>query len=98
VADPQRLLALRYSYVDDVLERRGPHRQAHLDQVGAWCDEGRLVIAGALGDPPHGALFGFDCDVAAVEEFVAADPYVEAGLVTERTIEPWTVVAHRPPA
>ena len=55
------------------------------------------MIAGALGDPPRGALFGFAVDdPARVEEFVAADPYVAAGLVTAHRIEPWTVVAHRP--
>lgn len=31
-----------------------------------------------------------------VPEYVAGDPYVEAGLVVSHTIEPWTVVAHRP--
>ncbi len=93
---PLRLLALRYAYVPDVVERRAPHREAHLELVRGWCEEGRLVIAGALGDPPSGAIFGFDCDEAAVGEFVAADPYVAAGLVSERTVEPWTVVALRP--
>ncbi len=96
MSGPLRLLALHYAYVPDVLERRGPHREAHLALARRWSEEGRLVIAGALGDPPHGAIFGFDCDEAAVGEFVAADPYVGAGLVSERSIEPWTVVAQRP--
>jgi len=95
VSGPLQLLALRYSYVPDILERRAPHREAHLELVRRWTGEGRLVIAGALGDPPHGALFGFECDEAEVEDFVAVDPYVEAGLVRERSIEPWTVVALR---
>lgn len=95
MSEPLRLLALRYSYVAGILERRAPHRDAHLELVRGWSEEGRLVIAGALGEPPHGALFGFDCDEAAVAEFVAADPYVEAGLVSERSVEPWTIVALR---
>ncbi len=95
MSEPLRLLALRYSYVPDILERRAPHREAHLELVRRWTGEGRLVIAGALGDPPRGALFGFECDEAEVEDFVAADPYVEAGLVRDRSIEPWTVVALR---
>ena len=94
---PRRLLALHYAYVEDVLERRPPHREAHLAQVSEWADDGRLVIAGALGDPPHGALFAFDCSEEEVEEFAAADPYRAAGLITEHRIEPWTVVAHRAP-
>ncbi len=96
MSDPLRLLALRYSYVLDILERRAPHRDAHLELVRRWTEEGKLVIAGALGDPPHEALFGFDCDEETVGGFVAADPYVAAGLVSERSIVPWAVVALRP--
>lgn len=91
---PRRLWALTYDYVPDILERRAPHREAHLAHVGTWHDRGELVIAGALGDPPRGALFAFDVeDSARIDEFAAADPYVEAGLVTGRRVEPWTVVA-----
>ncbi len=90
------LNVLTYSYVDDILERRKPHREAHLEHVRRWSDERGLVIAGATGDPPSGALFVFEGDRAEVEAFVAADPYGEAGLVTESRIEPWTVVANRP--
>ena len=91
------LTALSYAYVPDILDRRPPHRAAHLAQVEEWAGRGELVIAGALGDPPRGALFGFAVDgPARVEEFVAADPYVAAGLVTAHRIEPWNVVAHRP--
>lgn len=93
---PLRLLALHYDYVDDILERREPHREAHLAQVRAWEESGRLLVAGALGDPPRGALFGFAVEEPRqVEEFVAADPYVRAGLVTRHRVEPWTVVAGR---
>jgi uncharacterized protein len=56
-----------------------------------------LAIAGAVGDPPSGGVFAFELDdPARVEEFVAADPYVEAGLVRMHRIEPWTIVADRP--
>ena len=95
MSDPLRLLALHYSYVPDILELRAPHREGHLELVREWEGEGRLVIAGALGDPPRGAIFGFDCDEEAVGKVVAADPYVGAGLVSERSIEPWAVVALR---
>ncbi len=91
---PRLLWTLTYEYVPDILERRAPHREAHLAHVAAWHDRGELVIAGALGDPPRGAFFAFDVeDAARLAEFVTGDPYVEAGLVTGRRIEPWTVVA-----
>ena len=84
---------LFYDYVPNIVERRAPHRAAHLELVRRWKDQGRFVMGGALGDPPHGAaivLRGDDPDV--VEEFLAADPYVSEGLVTARRIEPWAVV------
>jgi hypothetical protein len=89
----RRLWALTYEYVPDVLERRAPHRDAHLALAAEWEERGELVVAGALGDPPHGAMFGFGVDdPARIEDFVAADPYVKAGLVTARRVEPWNVV------
>jgi uncharacterized protein len=92
---PEQLLALFYDYVPDILERRVPHREAHLSHAKAAAERGELVIAGALGDPPHGAMFAFRVDgPEAVQEFVAGDPYVSADLVTAHRIEPWTVVVH----
>ncbi|MTD44594.1 hypothetical protein GKE82_09905 [Conexibacter sp. W3-3-2] len=84
---------LVYDYVADILERRGPHRDAHLAHAGAARDAGRLLSLGALGDPPHGALgvFAPGVTVEEVEAFAAEDPYVLAGLVTARRVEPWTV-------
>jgi uncharacterized protein len=89
----RRLLALFYDYVPDILERRAPHREAHLAHANAAAERGELVIAGALGDPPQGAMFAFDVeDGAAIEEFVGTDPYVVADLVTAHRVEPWNVV------
>ncbi len=90
---------LIYDYVPDVLERRGPHREAHLAHIGDWVGGGRLAMAGAIGDPPSGALFVFEStDRADVERFAADDPYAAAGLVSGSRIEPWILVAQRPPA
>lgn len=85
--------ALFYDYVEDVLEKRAPHRDAHLALARAWKDEGKLVAGGALGDPPHGGLLVFLVDDAAeVEAFASQDPYVENGVVTSWRVEPWNVV------
>jgi hypothetical protein len=54
---PELLHLLHYVYVEDILERRGPHREGHLALARRWKDEGRLLMGGAVGDPPHGALF-----------------------------------------
>ena len=65
----------------------------HLAHIARWKDDGRVVIAGAVGDPPHGGVLALRVDgPEAVEEFVTADPYSQAGLVKEWRVEPWTVV------
>ena len=93
MAEPERLWLLTYDYVENVVERRAPHRPAHLAYAGRWRDEGKIVMAGAVGDPPHGALFVFRvADPAEVEAFAEGDPYVAAGIVTGRDVQPWNVV------
>lgn len=83
---------LFYDYVPDILERRGPHREGHLARLREWAASGRMVAAGALGDPPHGAAIVFSVgDPAEIDDFVAGDPYVTAGLVTAWRVEPWAL-------
>jgi uncharacterized protein len=95
---PRTLHLLLYEYVEDVIERRRPHREAHLALVRQWYEGKKLLVAGATGEPPSGALFVFDCQPAVIEEFVGADPYVKAGLiVSDRTVS-WNVVIWGDPA
>jgi uncharacterized protein len=89
---PDTHYILFYDYVDDILERRGPHREAHLAGIHAGREDGRIVMAGPLGaDPPHGAAIVFT-DQAAAEAFAKADPYVANGLVTNWRVDSWAVV------
>ncbi len=93
------ICTLTYTYVDGMLERRKPHRADHLGRVERFSAERGLVIAGATGNPPTGALFVFEDDedpAAEAQAFVDGDPYVAAGLVVESSVDPWTVVASRP--
>jgi len=84
---------LFYEYVTDMLVRRGRYREAHLARIREARDAGRVVMAGSLGDPPHGAAIVFkDVEPDAIEQFVRADPYVEADLVTIVQIERWNLV------
>lgn len=87
----QHLKLLIYDYVEDIVEKRAPHRPAHLELVGGWVEDGRVVGGGATGDPPSGALIVFR-ESGSPEEFVELDPYVREGLVTAWRVEPWTVV------
>jgi uncharacterized protein len=88
---PERLQLLRYEYVEDMAERRAPHREAHLALIQRYHADGRIAIAGAAGEPPSTGLIAFRGEADA-EAFRAEDPYIEAGLVTRWTVEPWTVV------
>jgi len=84
---------LLYEYVSDVVDRRGPYREAHLARIRAERDAGRIVMAGALGDPPTGGAIVFrGVGPEHIEAFAHADPYVEAGLVTHWRVHPWSVV------
>ena len=88
---PEQLHILFYNYVPDVVERRAPYREGHLALIRRWHEEGRIVMAGALGDPPRAGLIVLRADdpQAAAEEFVAEDPYQPAGLVTSWRVEPF---------
>lgn len=88
---------LTYEYVADIVERRAPHREAHLAHIREFTADRGLAVAGAVGDPPTGGLFVFEHETdpaAEAADFAAGDPYVAAGLVTAQRIEPWTVVAN----
>ena len=84
---------LFYDYVDDIVERRAPFREAHLALVGEFHERGVLRMAGALVEPVDGAVLAFTTnDRSVVEDFVARDPYVQNGLVTAWRIRSWNVV------
>jgi uncharacterized protein len=88
-----RHFVLLYDVVPDFAERRMPLREAHLRLVRDANARGELQHAGALGDPPDGALLVFRAEsAAAVEAFAAADPYVTGRLVTAWRVRPWNVV------
>jgi uncharacterized protein YciI len=85
--------ALTYEAVDNFIERRAPFRQVHLTLAKEAEKRGELVMAGALGSPPTGALLVFrSSDGRVAEEFAARDPYVLQGLVRRWEVRPWTVV------
>jgi uncharacterized protein YciI len=88
---PNTLYVLFYEYGDDVLTRRAPLRAAHLELIEAYHADGRLLMAGAYGDPPQGGLLVYSSPEAA-EAFAGEDPYVSQRLVERWRVEPWTVV------
>ena len=88
-----RYWLLFYDVVDDYLDRRAPFRDEHLALAHAAHGRGDLVLAGALAEPPDGAVFVFrGDDRSAAEEFARDDPYVRNGVVTGWRVRQWTVV------
>ena len=85
-----------YEYSADYLERRGQFRSAHLKLAWESVERGELFLGGAFADPADSALLVFQCDSPDVpEQFAKMDPYVINGLVTRRSIRPWTTVVGR---
>jgi uncharacterized protein YciI len=90
--------ALFYEAVDDFIARRGAYRDEHLRQAREAHARGELILAGALADPPAGALLVFQGEsAAAAEAFARQDPYVRNGLITGWKVRPWTVVVGNEP-
>lgn len=85
---------LRYdAVVDDYVTRRAPYRAEHLRLLHEAHARGEVVMAGAVGDGPDGAIVIFRAATpAAAEAFVKVDPYVTHGLVLAWRIQPWNVV------
>ena len=89
---------LKYDYIPDVLEKRGPYREGHLGLAKKLIEEGTCVSGGPCGPPgmeiPTGAYFIFTTEDAA-NLFVKEDPYVSNGIVTGHTIEEWNIVVSK---
>ncbi len=77
------------SYCEDVLEKRAPYRQAHLDNLQKLKDAGLLVTIGPTQDLRK--VFGiYDADdEATVRGLVETDPYWQNGVWTEYEIHEW---------
>ena len=85
---------LRYdAVVDDYVNRRAPFRAEHLRLLREAHQRGEVLMAGAVGESPDGAIIIFRSESAApAERFVAQDPYVTNGLILSWRIQPWNVV------
>ena len=98
----RHFLLLEYTYVPNIVERRAPHRAAHLAHSDAWRartaagantdgpSPPRIVFGGPTGDPCTGELLAFaDATEDDVRAFARADPYAAAGLIAKVDIRPW---------
>ena len=87
---------LFYDVVDDYVTRRAPLRAAHIGYARESMARGELVLAGALANPPDGAVLLFRGPSPEVaERFAEQDPYVVNGLVKNWRVREWTTVVGR---
>lgn len=89
-----RYFVLRYDeVVADYVTRRAPYREEHLRLLREAHARGEVLMAGAVGETPDGAIIIFRGETPAVAEaFVRTDPYVTNGLILSWRVQPWNVV------
>jgi uncharacterized protein len=77
------------AYCEDVLNKRSPHRQAHLDGLAAQKASGTLITIGPTKDLTQ--CFGiYEAETeAAVRQLVEADPYWQHGIWTTYEVKEW---------
>lgn len=77
------------SYCEDVLEKRAPYRQAHLDGLAKQKEAGILITIGPTQDLTK--VFGIyeAADEAAVRQVVESDPFWQNGIWTEYEVKEW---------
>lgn len=77
------------SYCENVLEKRAPYRQAHLDGLAVQQESGTLVTIGPTKDLTK--VFGiYEAeDEVIVRQLIEADPYWQNGVWTEYEVREW---------
>ncbi|MBE9013126.1 YciI family protein [Pseudanabaenaceae cyanobacterium LEGE 13415] len=77
------------TYCDDVLEKRAPHRQAHLDGLAKQKEDGILITIGPTKDITK--VFGiYEAEnESIVRELIESDPYWKNQIWTNYEIKEW---------
>lgn len=84
---------LFYETTDDYMEKRGTYRADHLALAQKMKQDGTLILAGALANPPDGAVLIFQGETEDVARaFAEQDPYVANGLIKKWYVREWTTV------
>ncbi|AFY74043.1 hypothetical protein Syn7502_02019 [Synechococcus sp. PCC 7502] len=80
------------SYCDQVLEKRTPHRQDHLDNLQALKNNGQLITIGPTQNLQKVfAVYVADTEAEA-RSLIEADPYWQHQIWTEYEIYEWVQV------
>ena len=76
-------------YCEGVLEKRAPHREAHLEGLGKQKEAGVLVTIGPTQDLTQVFAIYEAPDEATVRQLVEGDPYWQNGIWTEYQVKEW---------
>ncbi|MDX2256224.1 MAG: YciI family protein [Pseudanabaenaceae cyanobacterium bins.39] len=80
------------SYCENVLEKRSPFRQAHLDNLQSLHASGQLITVGPTQDVTKVFAVYAAPDEAAARNLIEADPYWQNGIWTDYEIHEWIQV------
>jgi uncharacterized protein YciI len=81
---------LESSYAD--MEARARVRPRHLEYLEGLNADGKVVMAGPVGEGAGAMVVYQAADEAEVRRLVAADPYSEEGVTVEVSLRAWNVV------
>lgn len=85
--------AVEYSYDPDRATDMERIRPGHRAFLRSLLEEGSLLASGPwVGEAPGALLLIVAEDPAAVEQMLKADPFQQAGLITQRHIRGWNPV------
>ena len=84
-------LQTTYGSLDEVMANAPDDLAAHVARSKQWHDDGRLLMAGAFLDRPDEPVSTMAVLTSgeAAEEYVAGDPFVVKGMVSDWHIRPW---------
>jgi len=75
--------------------KRTLYRQAHLQRLEQWAQQGKVILAGPLTDKP-GSLIVVEAEsLEEVQTFSQGDPYMINGVFQEITVHPFMQIFPR---
>ncbi|NVB79791.1 MAG: hypothetical protein HOV81_15455 [Kofleriaceae bacterium] len=77
-----------YESTSETRQKAPPHMAGHRDRLDEFQRRGKLLMAGPLMDGTGRAIGVFTSKESA-EEFIAGDPFITNGVVTNWTIAEW---------
>jgi uncharacterized protein YciI len=77
------------SYCENVLRKRAPYRQAHLEGLNQQKERGILVTIGPTADLSQVFAIYQAASESEVRELIEADTYWQNGIWTEYQVKEW---------